>query len=166
MPDLVQARNNIAVVLRNQGKLEEAKAIFRQILQRHPTDVTALDNLASLLSMQGDVVAATNVICQSLKLQQTQKAQRIFVDVIRNGRWIEDNDTIRSLMVRALTEPWGRPSDLAQAGAQLLKLDAYIGPCVAKAVAAWPDYPSAQALYGADGPAVALKQSCALCTSE
>src|SRR5258708_34810177 len=129
MPDLVQAHNNIAVVLWNQSKLEEAKVIFRQIIRSHPTYVTALDNLASLLLVQGDVVAATNVICQSLKLQQTQKAQRTFVEVIRNGRWIEDNDTIRSLMVRALTEPWGRPSDLAQVGAELLKLDAYIGPC-------------------------------------
>ena len=162
MPDLVQARNNIAVVLRSQGKLEEAKAIFRHILQRQPADVTALDNLASLLSMQGDVVTATNIICQSLKVQPTQKAQRIFVDVIRNGRLIENNDTMRSLMVRALTEPWGRPSDLAQTGAQLLKLDAYIGPCVARAVAAWPDFPSAQALYGTDGPA-SLSNNPVLC---
>ena len=156
MPDLVQAHNNIAVVLWNQGELEEAKVIFRQIIQSHPTYVAALDNLASLLSVQGDVVAATNVICQSLKLQQTQKAQRTFVEVIRNGRWIEDNDTIRSLMVRALTEPWGRPSDLAQVGAELLKLDAYIGPCIAKAVTAWPNFPSAQELYEADGPAALL----------
>ena len=167
MPDLVQARNNIAVVLRNQGKLQEAEAILRQIIQRHPAYVTALDNLASLLSMQGDVVAATNVICQSLTLQQTQKAKRIFVDVIRNGRWIEDNDTIRSLMVRALTEPWGRPSDLAQVGAELLKLDACIGPCVAKAVTAWPKFPSAQELYGAGGPAALLDNPvlCALLNS-
>jgi tetratricopeptide (TPR) repeat protein/2-polyprenyl-3-methyl-5-hydroxy-6-metoxy-1,4-benzoquinol methylase len=156
VPDLVQAHNNIAVVAWNQGKLEEAKVIFRQIIQSHPTYVTALDNLASLLSVQGDVVAATNVICQSLKLQQTKKAQRTFVEVIRNGRWIEDNDTIRSLMVRALTEPWGRPSDLAQVGAELLKLDAHIGPCIAKAVTAWPNFPSAQELYEADGPAALL----------
>ena len=156
MPDLVQARNNIAVVLRNQGKLQEAKVIFRQIIQSHPAYVTALDNLASLLSMQGDVVAATNVICQSLTLQQTLSAQRIFVDVIRNSRWIEDDDTIRSLMVRALTEPWGRPSDLAQAGAELLKLDPYTGSCIAKAVTAWPGLLSAQELYGPNGPAALL----------
>ena len=156
VPDLAQSRTNIAVVLRGQGKLEEAKVILRQIIQSHPTYVPALDNLASLLSMQGDVVAATHVICQSLKLQQTQKAQRIFVDVIRNGRWTEDDDTIRSLLVRALTEPWGRPSDLAQVGAELLKLDADIGPCIVKAVAAWPKFPSAQALYGTDGPAALL----------
>jgi tetratricopeptide (TPR) repeat protein/SAM-dependent methyltransferase len=167
MPDLVQARNNIAVVLRNQGKLEEAKAIFRQIIQSHPAYVTALDNLASLLSMQGDVVAAMNAICQSLALQQTQNAQRIFVDIIRNGRRIEDSDAIRSLLVRALTEPWGRPGDLAPVGAELLKLDAYIGPCIAKAVTAWPKLLSTQELYGADGPAVLLGNPvlCALLNS-
>lgn len=167
MPDLVQARNNIAVVLRNQGKLQEAEAIFRQIVQSRPAYVAALDNLASLLSMQGDVVGAMNVICQSLTLQQTQNAQRIFVDIIRNGRRIDDNDTIRSLMVRALTEPWGRPGDLAPVGAELLKLDAYIGPCIAKAAAAWPKRLSAQELYEADGPAALLGNPvlCALLSS-
>ncbi len=64
--------------------------------------------------------------------------------------------TVRSLMVRALTEPWGRPGDLAQIGAGLLKLDAYIGPCIAKAVTAWPKLLSAQELYEADGPAALL----------
>ena len=166
-PDLVHARNNIAVVLRNQGKLEEAKAIFRQIVQSHPAYVTALDNLASLLSVQGDVVGAMNAVCQSLKLQQTQNAQRIFVDIIRNGRRIEDSNTIRSLMVRALTGPWGRPGDLAPVGAELLKLDACIGPCVAKAVIAWPKRLSAQGLYEAGGPAALLGNPmlCALLNS-
>lgn len=167
MPDLVQAHNNIAVVLWSLGRLEEAKVIFREIIQSHPTYVTALDNLASLLSVQGDVVAATNAICQSLKLQQTQNAQRTFVKVIRNSRWMEDDDTTRSLMVRALTEPWGRPGDLAQAGVELLKRDACIGPCIARAVAAWPNVPSAQALYEADGPAALLDNPvlCALLNS-
>lgn len=167
MPDLVQARNNIAVVLRNQGKLQEAKAVFGQIVQSHPAYVTALDNLASLLSTLGDVVAATNVICQSLTLQNTQNAQRIFVDVMRNGRRIADNGTIRSMMTRALTEPWGRPSDLAQTGVELLKLDAYIGPCIARAVAAWPKFLPAQELYEAGGPAALMDNPvlCGLLTS-
>jgi tetratricopeptide (TPR) repeat protein/2-polyprenyl-3-methyl-5-hydroxy-6-metoxy-1,4-benzoquinol methylase len=166
-PDLLQARNNIAVVLRNQGKLEEATAIFREIIQSHPNYVTALDNLASLLSMRGDVVAAAKAICRSLALQQTQNAQRVFVDVIRTGRLLENNDIVRSLMARALSEPWGRPSDLAQVGAELLKLDAYIGPCIAKALAAWPRFLSARELYGEDGPAALLGNPvlCALLTS-
>lgn len=156
MPDLVQARNNIAVVLRNQGKLQEAKKIFSQIVQSHPSYGTALDNLASLLLMQGDLGGATNAICQSLTLRQTQNAQRIFVDVMRNGREIEGSGSVRSLMARALTEPWGRPADLAQAGVELIKLDPYIGPCIARAVAAWPRFLSAQELYEADGPAALL----------
>ncbi len=156
MPGLVQARNNIAAVLRNQGRLKEAEVILRQITQSHPGYVTALDSLASLLSMQGDGEAATVFICQSLKLQQTHNAQRIFVDIIRNGRGIADSDAIQSLMVRALTEPWGRPGDLAPAGVELLKLDAYIGPCVARAVSAWPELLSARELYESDGPAALL----------
>ncbi|MFO1249303.1 MAG: tetratricopeptide repeat protein [Alphaproteobacteria bacterium] len=167
MPGLVQAANNIAVVVWNQGDLNGAEKIFRQIIQGDPGYVTALDNLASLLSMRGDAAAATTVICQSLGLQQTQNAQRTFVDVIRSGRWTQDNDTVRSLTVRALSGPWGRPADLAQAGAQLLKLDAHIGNCIARAVTAWPNVPAARELYGPDGAAALLTNPllCALLTS-
>jgi tetratricopeptide (TPR) repeat protein/2-polyprenyl-3-methyl-5-hydroxy-6-metoxy-1,4-benzoquinol methylase len=156
MPDLVQASINLAIALRNQGALQEAETILRQIVQSHPTYVTALDNLASLLSVKGDAAGALNVISQSLSLHQTQNAQRVFVDIIRSGNRIEDGDAVQALMVHALTEPWGRPGDLAPVAAQLLKRDAHIGPCIARAVAAWPEHPSAQELYGADGPAALL----------
>lgn len=156
MPDLLQARNNMAVVLRNQGKLQEAKTIFRRIIQSHPVYVTAMDNLAALLLMEGDVAAAADVICRSLAHQQSQNAQRIFVDVMRSGWRIDGNGTIRSLMVRALNEPWGRPADLAPAAAELLKRDGYLGACIARAAAASPEFLSARALYEADGPSALL----------
>ncbi|MGZ5925985.1 MAG: tetratricopeptide repeat protein [Rhizomicrobium sp.] len=153
MPDLAQARNNIAVVLWNQGKLDKAESLFRDIIQRHPSYFAALDSLAALLAMQGNVVEATHVICRSLKHRRTQKAQRVFVDVIRNSRRIEDGEAIRTFMVAALTEPWGRPSDLAQVAVQLLKQDRHVGPSIAKAAAAWPALLSASELYGVEGPA-------------
>jgi len=54
-------------------------------------------------------------------------------------------------MVRALTEPWGRPGELARIGTDLVKLDPVIGGCVARAADAWPLRLSAQALFGPNG---------------
>ena len=52
----------------------------------------------------------------------------------------------RSNLLRALTEPWGRPSDLAGFVARVLKQDRPIGGGIKRANAAWPSRPSAPEL--------------------
>jgi len=54
-------------------------------------------------------------------------------------------------MVRALTEPWGRPGELVRSSVHLLKLDQGIATCMARAAAAWPLRLSAQDLFGSNG---------------
>src|SRR6185312_7981017 len=54
----------------------------------------------------------------------------------------------RSALSRALTEPWAKPGELAQIAADFLKRDAEIGPCVRRAVQAWPKGLSLRALFG------------------
>ena len=56
-------------------------------------------------------------------------------------------------MARALTEAWARPDELARAAAQLIKQNARIGACVARAVQAWPRSLPALELFGPGGPA-------------
>ena len=56
-------------------------------------------------------------------------------------------------MARALTEAWARPDELARAAAQLIKQNAHIGACVARAALAWPRPLPALELLGPGGPA-------------
>ncbi len=58
-----------------------------------------------------------------------------------NAAFVRDN------LARALTEPWGRPSELAEAGAMLIKLDPVIEECVILAIRALPRQLSAQDLF-------------------
>lgn len=62
----------------------------------------------------------------------------MFASCVKRLRFTQEDNWIRASMVRALTEAWGRPGELAKAGAELLKLDPEIGRSVAQAVGAWP----------------------------
>ena len=58
--------NNLAVVLKDQGKLDEAKAMYERALAGrertlgadHPHTVGTVNNLAGLLNQVGDAAAA------------------------------------------------------------------------------------------------------------
>ena len=94
---------------------------------------------------------ALNTIKQSLQIKETEEAKSIFVACVKRLRFTHDDSEIRALMVRALTEPWGRPSELAQISIGLVKLNPDIGGCVARAVGAWPLRLPAQNLFGSNG---------------
>jgi SAM-dependent methyltransferase len=66
-------------------------------------------------------------------------------------------------MVRALAEPWGRPSDLAPTSTDLIKLNPDVGECVVRATRAWPQRLSAQDLFGSNG-LTATAHDALLCT--
>jgi tetratricopeptide (TPR) repeat protein len=60
-PDTLTSMNNLASVLSNQGKYEQAEEMHRQALRlretvlgkEHPSTLTSMNNLASVLSDQG-----------------------------------------------------------------------------------------------------------------
>ena len=73
----------------------------------------ALNGLADALAAQGDAARALEAILQSLRIKETPSAKRIFVDIVKQLRWTNDNREVRRTMARALTEPWARPGELA-----------------------------------------------------
>lgn len=147
-PGLAEAHNNLGNALRGQGKLDEAGACYRKALELKPHYTDALNNLALLLLAQGEVAAALNAIKQSLQIKDAAATKNIFVECVRNQRWTNYDGEIQIALVRALTEPWCRPSKLARTGADFLKHDPHIGACIARAVGGWPRRPSAEELFG------------------
>ncbi len=154
-PDFTRALDNLGSMLKDLGRLDEAAAVYRQLLQIKPEDIDGLNGLASVLSARGDALPALEAVQQSLRLEETATAKRIFVDIVKQFTWTNDNAQARQAMVRALTEPWARPGELARTAALLIKQGAHIGPCVARAAQAWPRSLSAPDLFGSSGPAVA-----------
>jgi tetratricopeptide (TPR) repeat protein/2-polyprenyl-3-methyl-5-hydroxy-6-metoxy-1,4-benzoquinol methylase len=155
-PDFAEAYFNLARALREQDKLAEAETSLRQGLRIRPNSVDALNNLASILMMQQRLVPAFDAVRQSLRLKETEDAKRIFVNCIKHSDWRSNVGELRTLIVRALTDPWDRPSDLAQTCARFLKQDPVIGPCIARAVDTWPKRLPANMLFGPSGPAALM----------
>jgi tetratricopeptide (TPR) repeat protein len=71
--------NNLALVLSDQGKYEQAEEIHRQILElretilgeEHPDTLTSMNNLALGLSNQGEYEQAEEMHRQELELCET-----------------------------------------------------------------------------------------------
>ena len=139
-------------MLKDQGRLNEAIAVYRQLLQIRPEDIDGLNGLARVLAAGGDAARALETVLKSLRISETASAKRIFVDIVKQIHWANDNREARHAMARALTEPWARPDELAHTSASLIKQSARIGACVARAAQAWPRSLSALELFGPDGP--------------
>ena len=167
-PDYAEALCNLGNTLKELGRMDEAEARFRHALQIKPDFIEALNSLALLLNTQGEPAMALDIIHQSMQYKETPEAKSIFVACAKHLRCTSDDSNIRAAMVRALTEPWGRPSELAQFSASLVKLNPDIGGCVARANNAWPVRLSAQELFGTNGLATLAADPllCALLDAE
>ncbi len=150
-PDYVEAHSNLGVILKDLGRMDAAEASYRQALQIKPDYADALNNLALLFNAQGKSMMALNTVKQSMQIKETGVAKSIFVACVKRLRFTHDDNEIRVAMVRALTEPWGRPSDLARIGIDLVKLNPDIVGYVARANNAWPLRLSVQELFGSNG---------------
>ena len=151
LPDDTEAHINLGNALQDLGQLDDAAASYRRALEIKPDYAEALDNLAVLSIAQCQPMMALNVIKQSLQIKATAEAKSNFVACVKHLRCTHDDSDIRVTLVRALTEPWGRPAYLARAGIDLVKLNPEIGECVARATNAWPLRLSAQDLFGLNG---------------
>ena len=166
-PDHVMALNNLGALLQDRGELDEAVTCLRRAVAINPGFDMALNNLALAQNAQGNATAALATVCRSLRLRETSDAKSIFVDCIRHLQLKLVGSDVRTALVRALSEPWGRPSDLAPNCIYLVKRDPLIGGIVGRAARAWPRRLGSQDLFGAeDGAAmVADPLLCALLDS-
>lgn len=149
--DYIDAHNNLGGALGDQGKLEEAAASYGRALALKPDYVDAHNNLAGFLIAQGEPMKALDIVRRSLQIRETWEAKRIFADCIKHLRFTRADDDDRATMVRALSEPWDRPKDLALAGAQLVKLTRGVGESVARATKTWPQRLPSQDLFVSSG---------------
>jgi len=150
-PDLAEAHYNLGNTLTDLDRLGEAEASYRQAIRIKPDHVDAFNNSAFVLNAQGKSMMALDMIGQSLAIRETEKGREFFVDCVKGLHFTRVDGPIRDLLVRALTEPWGRPSELARAGIDVVKLSPDIGGCIARASDAWPVRLPARELFGTNG---------------
>ncbi len=146
-PNHAETLVNLGIAREENGALEEAEALYARASAVRLRDPDILNHLASVRLARGDDAGASETIRRSLTLRETPRARKLFVELGRRFGSSGDDD-IRHFMVRALTEPWDRPSALSQASARLIRSHPVIGPLVMQANAAWPTRLSLALLLG------------------
>ncbi|MBI5430530.1 MAG: tetratricopeptide repeat protein [Nitrosomonadales bacterium] len=150
-PNYAESHNNLGVALKDLGQFQGAEACYRRALEIRGDYVEALNNLANLLVSRGESASALNLIVRSLQLENRLETRVAFVNCVKRVKFTHVDDAVRDAVIRALSENWCRPVDLAWISADLLKLDPDTGACIARAAASWPQRLPAPELYGAGG---------------
>lgn len=113
---------NLARVLSDCGRDDDAIVHNRKALEMAPDYPGAHNNLGALLLLQGRPAEALAVTAEGLQLDDSASLKSTFVMAVRSLDPTAvrlDRDFIQ-LLVRALTEPWCRPRDLSGVACAIL----------------------------------------------
>jgi tetratricopeptide (TPR) repeat protein/SAM-dependent methyltransferase len=133
--DALRAR---ALALLSLGRIEGALVNLEEVLALAPDYPGVLGQLVDALMARGETTRALSVILRALAARDTSEAKALFARCIGNRRLASDPGGVRALMVRALSDPWDRPADLAVPAISLIKLNPAVRDACARAVDAWP----------------------------
>ena len=137
-PEVAEAHNNLGIVLAARGEFEEANLRFRGAIARKPDFVDAHNNLARASLSMGQPADALAALLRALAIAETPETKSLFVHCVRALPVVPETEDFHALMIRALSEPWGRANDLAPAAARVVKQDGVIKSCIARVMEAWP----------------------------
>ena len=146
-PDYGEAHNNLGAVLQDLGDMAEAIEQFRRALALAPDYAECHGNLGKALLAAGDPIGALKAIQRSLEIEETENSRLLFVQALRGLSIIPDGVDLRGNLIRALSEPWGRPIDLARFAAVLIKRSGTTDICIRRVASAWPRRLPSQELF-------------------
>jgi Tfp pilus assembly protein PilF len=173
-PQHAQVLNGLGALLVSFDRAGEAVGYFQRAVQHAPDLPDSYINLASALLAEGRIYDACGVINRAFEIGAAQNAlepsldivrrllgaeesrdtRTLFVQCLRTLSSVPDLPYLRRLLVRALEEPWGRPSDLAPAAVNLLKQNHLIAAALERCSSAWPRRLSLAEMFGEAGLAV------------
>jgi tetratricopeptide (TPR) repeat protein/2-polyprenyl-3-methyl-5-hydroxy-6-metoxy-1,4-benzoquinol methylase len=146
-PGFAEAHNNLGTALQDQGRLAEAIAQYRRALALNPGYAEAHGNLGKALMEGGDLTQALRALQRSIEIGESENAKILFVQCVRSLNFIPHGVDLRENLIRALSEPWGRPIDLAGFAGNLVKRNSATSICISRATCAWPKRLPAQDLF-------------------
>lgn len=139
----------LGAVLVARGRADEAIRHFEHVIALKPARRSAYEDLGKACLAAGRLKTAIAAASHALTLGETAETKALFARCVSEARFTADDGRVRKLMLRALTENWARPRDLAGACISLIKLDAVINEWIARANSMWPARLPAAELLGA-----------------
>jgi tetratricopeptide (TPR) repeat protein/2-polyprenyl-3-methyl-5-hydroxy-6-metoxy-1,4-benzoquinol methylase len=131
-PDHADTLHNLAAAFMAQGKLDAAAAHFERALALKPDLLTAHYSLAALLLSLGQAARALDLAVRALKLAENRDSKALFVQCLRELASPPDSKEMRAFVIRALSEPWGRPGEIVGPAIDLVLRDQRAAPCIAR----------------------------------
>jgi len=128
-PPFAEAHYNLGNALKDQQRLDEAAASYERALALKPDFAAALINLGLTLLACGKEERSLDCALQVLKIEENDKAKELFVrslGSLQSPPAVRHGGQVRSFLLRALSEPWARPSQLVPACIGVIKRDPVI----------------------------------------
>jgi SAM-dependent methyltransferase len=146
-PDFAEAHNNLGTAFQEQGRLDEAVTQYCRALAFNSNHAEAYGNLGKALMDGGDFAQALKAIQRGIEIEESENIKLLFLQCVRNLEGIPDGIDLRQNLIRALSEPWGRPIYLARFCARLLKLGGATRACINRVTSVWPRRLPAQEIF-------------------
>jgi tetratricopeptide (TPR) repeat protein len=121
-----------------QGKANEAIPHFGQVIALKPTEHAGYEDLGKACLGAGQLKLAIGAASRAVDLNETAETKTLFAQCAKRARFRADGGRIRKLILRALSEAWDRPRNLAGACISLIKLDDFVNERLEQANSGWP----------------------------
>jgi 2-polyprenyl-3-methyl-5-hydroxy-6-metoxy-1,4-benzoquinol methylase len=157
-PAHAETHRMLGAVLMAQLKAGEAIPHFECVITLEPKLAAAYQDLGRACHAAGQLKPAIGAARRALELDETPQSKTLFAQCVKEARFTADDGRIRNVMLRALSEAWDRPRDLADSCISLIKLNGVVSDSIVRANSAWPARLCATDLLGAPLAALARDQ--------
>ena len=122
-PDYAEAHYNLGITLQDLGRLEDAETSYKKAIAIKPAYAEAHCNLGITLKELGRLEDALVIAIESIKIKSTIEAKSLFIDLTKKIGIQNWDQSLAQVVITALLDPWGRPSDLMSFACRLLRFD-------------------------------------------
>jgi len=137
-PGRAAAHSNLAQALHARGHRGEAARHYEEALKLEPSLAAVYPRLAEIHVADNDIARAFDVTVRGLTIEDTAEARAVFMYCLPRLKSFSVNAPLRQLIVRAISEPWGRPVTMVKACLAIIKADPDVAALIARAAAVWP----------------------------
>ena len=138
MPGLAEAHNNLGIALFATGRNDAALQSHQRALAAKPDLIEAYNNLARIYISERATLQALDTLKRALEIREADETKALLVECMKGAPATPNANGYPELVLRALVEPWGRPSDVARLAARFVVASDDLGPVIERAQSIWP----------------------------
>jgi tetratricopeptide (TPR) repeat protein len=122
-PNSAEVCNNLGSIAKDAKDWESARKYFEQAITIKPNFAEVHINLGNTLKELGRLEDAFYAAIKSIRIKPTIEAKRLFIEIAKQLNIKHWDHSLSQLVIAALLEPWGRPSDMVRFASRLLWKD-------------------------------------------